>query len=145
VKGAYNESIDVAYQDRESIDANFIHLAKKRLKGNTFTSIATHDHAIINELIQFVKDENIDPDHFEFQMLYGFRTNMQEDLAAAGFNFCTYIPFGEDWYGYFMRRLAERPQNINLIIKDKLYTKENKLRKKPIIAASAIATAGTLL
>lgn len=145
VKGAYKENETVAYQNKGEIDANFLHLAKKRLKGNAFTSIATHDHHIIQALKQFVNEENIDPNNFEFQMLYGFRVNMQEDLANEGYNFCTYIPFGEDWYGYFMRRLAERPQNMNLIIKDKLYTEDNKLKKEPIIIASAIAVAGTLL
>lgn len=145
VKGAYKEDASVAYQSKEEIDANFISLAKKRLKGEVFTSIATHDHHIIQELQQFVHDENIDPNNFEFQMLYGFRVDMQEALAKEGYHFCTYIPFGEDWYGYFMRRLAERPQNINLIIKDKLYTNNHTLKKKPIIIASAVVAAGTLL
>src|SRR5690625_2783119 len=118
VKGAYKESEEVAYQSKDEIDRNFIELAKKRLKGDAFTSIATHDHHIINKLKQFVTEEGIDKDKFEFQMLYGFRTDMQESLANEGYNFCTYVPFGHDWYGYFMRRLAERPQNINLIIKE---------------------------
>src|SRR5699024_1901085 len=117
VKGAYKESDFVAYQSDKMIDENFIHLVKKRLKGNTFTSIATHDHKLINEIKQFIKEENIDKDLFEFQMLYGFRTEMHEGLANEGYHFCTYIPFGDEWYGYFMRRLAERPQNINLVLK----------------------------
>ncbi|HLR64725.1 MAG TPA: proline dehydrogenase family protein [Pseudogracilibacillus sp.] len=139
VKGAYNEDESIAYQDKADIDANFIHLIKKRLKGHAFTSIATHDHHVINEVKQFVHDEEIDLNSFEFQMLYGFRTDMQKQLAKDGYHFCTYIPFGEDWYGYFMRRLAERPQNLNLIIKDKFYTKDDKLKKGPIIATSLIA------
>src|SRR5690625_7810368 len=97
---------------------------KIRLIQTTYTSIATHEQHMIKELKQFVKEENIDKNNFEFQMLYGFRVDMQEALANEGYRFCTYLPFGDDWYGYFMRRLAERPQNINLIIKDKLYTKE---------------------
>lgn len=137
VKGAYKESEQVAYQTKEDIDRNFLKLAKKRLKGNTFTSIATHDHHIINELKKFVAEEKIDKQNFEFQMLYGFRTEMQEALANEGYLFCTYLPFGDDWYGYFMRRLAERPQNINLIVKDKLYTADNKLKKTPIVVAGA--------
>jgi len=145
VKGAYKEGPEVAYQNKEEIDANFLRLAKKRLKGNAYTSIATHDHHIINELKQFVHDENIDSNNFEFQMLYGFRTDMQHSLASEGYDFCTYIPFGEDWYAYFMRRLAERPQNLQLIIKDKLYTKDDKLKKEPIIIASSIAALGTIL
>lgn len=137
VKGAYKESEEVAYQSKEDIDRNFLKLAKKRLKGNAFTSIATHDHNIINELKLFVEEEGIDKNNFEFQMLYGFRTDMQESLANEGYLFCTYLPFGDEWYGYFMRRLAERPQNINLILKDKLYTSDNKLRKTPIIVGAA--------
>ena len=145
VKGAYKESETVAFQSKEEIDANFLKLAKKRLKGNAFTSIATHDHHIINELKRFVQEEGIDKSNFEFQMLYGFRTDMQEQLANEGYLFCTYLPFGDDWYGYFMRRLAERPQNINLILKDKLYTADNKLKKTPIVVATASAAALYLL
>lgn len=145
VKGAYKESEQVAYQSKEEIDQNFLKLAKKRLKGNTFTSIATHDHHIINELKRFIEEEKIDKENFEFQMLYGFRTELQEALANEGYLFCTYLPFGDDWYGYFMRRLAERPQNINLIIKDKLYTADNKLKKTPVIVAGASVAALTLL
>src|SRR5699024_5008970 len=145
VKGAYKESPAVAFQSKEDIDKNFLHLVKKRLKGNAFTSIATHDHHIINELKKFIPAENINTDNFEFQMLYGFRTDMQESLANEGYSFCTYIPFGEDWYGYFMRRLAERPQNINLIIKDKLYGSDNKLKTTPKIIATSTAVAGIAL
>src|SRR5699024_5513914 len=137
VKGAYKESKEVAYQFKGDIDRNFLKLAKKRLKGHAFTSIATHDHHIINEIKQFVAEENIDKSTFEFQMLYGFRTEMQEALANEGYLFCTYLPFGDDWYGYFMRRLAERPQNINLIIKDKLYTSDNKLKKTSLMIGVA--------
>ena len=139
VKGAYKESGDVAYQSKEQIDSNYIKLAKKRLLGNTFTSIATHDHNIINELKDFIEENQISGDNFEFQMLYGFRTEMQYKLAEEGYRFCTYIPFGNDWFGYFMRRLAERPQNLNLVAKDAFYTKDNKLKKGQIIAGAAIA------
>src|SRR5699024_3804519 len=118
VKGAYKESPDVAYQNKDQIDRKFIELVKTRLKdSNAFTSIATHDHNIINELKQFIATEGIDHNSFEFQMLYGFRTEMHEAIANEGYLFCTYIPFGDDWYGYFMRRLAERPQNLNLVVK----------------------------
>ncbi|GAB3057957.1 proline dehydrogenase family protein [Virgibacillus ainsalahensis] len=142
VKGAYKENEQVAYQDKRDIDRNFIKLAKKRLLGEAFTSIATHDHNIINELKDFIKKNGIDKDKFEFQMLYGFRSEMHYDLAEEGYHFCTYIPFGTDWFGYFMRRLAERPQNMNLVLKDAFYTKENKLKKAPIIAGTV---AGSLL
>lgn len=142
VKGAYKESPDVAYQDKEIIDQNFLELSKQRLLNGTFTSFGTHDHNIINELKTFVKENNIPYDQFEFQMLYGFRNDLQQKLANEGYPFCTYIPFGDDWFGYFMRRLAERPQNVNIILKDMFYTEENKLKKGPIIAAGAsVATA----
>lgn len=136
VKGAYKESDSVAYQSKEEIDRNFIKLAKKRLLGDTFTSIATHDHNIINELKAFVKENDISHEMFEFQMLFGFRKEMQFDLANQGYNFCTYIPFGTDWFGYYMRRIAERPQNIGIVAKDVFYTNDNKLKKEPIIGGA---------
>ncbi|MBM4760947.1 proline dehydrogenase family protein [Bacillus sp. B15-48] len=144
VKGAYKESEKVSYQSKAEIDRNFLKLAKRRLLGEMFTSIATHDHRIINELKAFIKKKNIPYDRFEFQMLYGFRQEMQYDLAKKGYHFCTYMPFGHDWYGYYMRRLAERPQNVNLILKEVFYQKDNQLKKEPILAASASAVALTL-
>lgn len=117
VKGAYKEIPDVSLQDKQDIDENYLKLIKIRLLQPGFTSIATHDHHIINEVKKFVEVNNIPLDRFEFQMLYGFRSEMQKDLAAEGFAFTTYVPFGQDWYGYYMRRLAERPQNINLALK----------------------------
>lgn len=117
VKGAYKEIPDVSLQSKEDIDENFMKLIKLRLRGKAFTSIATHDHNIINEVKKFVEENDIPHNRFEFQMLYGFRTEMQKDLADEGYAFTTYVPFGEDWYAYFMRRLAERPQNINLALR----------------------------
>ncbi|MBZ5200805.1 proline dehydrogenase family protein [Planomicrobium chinense] len=117
VKGAYKEPAEYAYQTREEIDANFIQLIEYHLLHGKFTSIATHDHNVINHVIEFVKENDIPREKFEFQMLYGFRKDMQLNLARQGYNFCTYVPFGDDWYGYFMRRLAERPQNLNLVVK----------------------------
>ncbi|ANU13168.1 proline dehydrogenase family protein [Planococcus halocryophilus] len=125
VKGAYKEPETVAYQTKEEIDANYIELIEYHLLNGKFTSIATHDHNVINHVKQFVIDHNISNDKFEFQMLYGFRKEMQFELAAQGYNFCTYIPFGTDWYGYFMRRLAERPQNLNLVVKQVFTKKTN--------------------
>ncbi|HWL25169.1 MAG TPA: proline dehydrogenase family protein [Ureibacillus sp.] len=125
VKGAYKEPAEVAYQDKHDIDLNFIELIEYHLLHGKFTSIATHDHNVINHVKQFVKDNNISKDKFEFQMLYGFRKEMQLDLAKEGYNFCTYVPFGSDWYGYFMRRLAERPQNLNLVTKQVFTKKTN--------------------
>ncbi|GAB4073082.1 proline dehydrogenase [Barrientosiimonas marina] len=141
VKGAYKESADVAYQEQAAIDRNFIKLAEERLLEGTFTSIGTHDHHIINELKTFIQEQGIPNDQFEFQMLYGFRNDLQQKLANEGYHFCTYIPFGDDWFGYFMRRLAERPQNVNIILKDALYTEDNKLKKGPVIGGAAAVSA----
>jgi proline dehydrogenase len=125
VKGAYKESAEIAYQDKNEIDKNFIKLTEWHLLNGKFTSIATHDHRIINHVKEFVKKNNIPNDKFEFQMLYGFRKDLQLKLASEGYNFCTYVPFGNDWYGYFMRRLAERPQNLNLVAKQMFNKKTN--------------------
>jgi len=125
VKGAYKEPAEYAYQDKADIDKNYVKLIEWHLLNGKFTSIATHDHHVINHVKQFVKDNNISNDKFEFQMLYGFRRDMQLELAKEGYNFCTYVPFGQDWYGYFMRRLAERPQNLNLVVKQVFNKKTN--------------------
>ncbi|SMQ79816.1 L-proline dehydrogenase [Bacillus sp. OV166] len=125
VKGAYKESAEIAYQDKKDIDANFIKITEWHLLNGKFTSIATHDHRIINHVKEFVKKHDIPNEKFEFQMLYGFRKDMQLQLASEGYNFCTYVPFGNDWYGYFMRRLAERPQNLNLVAKQVFNKKTN--------------------
>ncbi|WP_223590566.1 proline dehydrogenase family protein [Neobacillus bataviensis] len=127
VKGAYKEPEEYAYQDKKDIDKNFIKLIEWHLVNGKFTSIATHDHRIINHVKEFVKKNNIPNDKFEFQMLYGFRKDMQLELAKEGYNFCTYVPFGNDWYGYFMRRLAERPQNLNLVAKQVFNKKTNTI------------------
>lgn len=127
VKGAYKESPEVAYQDKNEIDKNYLKLIEYHLLNGKFTSIATHDHRVIEHVKQFVKRHNIPNDKFEFQMLYGFRKELQLELAKEGYNFCTYVPFGKDWYGYFMRRLAERPQNIKLIVKQVFNKKTNTM------------------
>lgn len=127
VKGAYKEPADIAYQDKKEIDANFIRITEWHLLNGKFTSIATHDHHIINHLKKFIKQNNIPNDKYEFQMLYGFRRELQLELAREGYNFCTYVPFGKDWYGYFMRRLAERPQNLNLVAKTVFNKKTNTM------------------
>ncbi|KMY56012.1 proline dehydrogenase [Bacillus sp. FJAT-27231] len=127
VKGAYKEPEEYAYQDKKDIDTNFVKLIEWHLLNGKFTSIATHDHHVINHVKEFVKANNIPNDKFEFQMLYGFRKDMQLQLAKEGYNFTTYVPFGKDWYGYFMRRLAERPQNLNLVAKQVFTKKTNTM------------------
>jgi len=127
VKGAYKEEQSVAYQNKSDIDRKFIEQIEYHLLHGKFTSIATHDHNVINHVKQFVEKHNIPNDKFEFQMLYGFRKEMQLSLAKEGYNFCTYVPFGNDWYGYFMRRLAERPQNLTLVTKQVFTKKTNTI------------------
>lgn len=119
VKGAYKEDEQIAYQTKEEIDANYIKIIEKRLlNAKNYTSIATHDDQIINHVKQFVKSHNIDRDQFEFQMLYGFRSELAEDISRQGYHFTIYVPYGNDWFGYFMRRLAERPKTLLLHIKN---------------------------
>jgi proline dehydrogenase len=127
VKGAYKEPVEIAYQGKSEIDVNFIKLIEWHLLNGKFTSIATHDHKVINHVKEFVRANNIPKEKFEFQMLYGFRKDLQLKLASEGYNFCTYVPFGNDWYGYFMRRLAERPQNLNLVAKQVFNKKTNTM------------------
>lgn len=127
VKGAYKESEEIAFQDKSEIDKNYIKIAEWHLLNGKFTSIATHDHRIINHIKDFVKKNNIPREKFDIQMLYGFRKDLQLKLASEGYNFTTYVPFGNDWYGYFMRRLAERPQNVNLVAKQVFNKKTNTI------------------
>ncbi|MCD0830833.1 proline dehydrogenase, partial [Pseudomonas aeruginosa] len=98
-----------------------------------FTSIATHDHRIINHVKQFMKENHIEKDRMEFQMLYGFRSELAEEIANEGYNFTIYVPYGDDWFAYFMRRLAERPQNLSLAVKE--FVKPAGLKRVGIIAA----------
>ncbi|MFC3418456.1 proline dehydrogenase family protein [Salinicoccus hispanicus] len=136
VKGAYKESPQVALQEKPDIDKALELLIRLHLtNGSGFTSIATHDHNIIEKIIEFIKENDIPNDQFEFQMLFGFRKELQKELVERGYNVCVYIPFGSDWYAYFMRRLAERPQNINLVIKS--------ITKSPAFTTGA-AAAGTI-
>lgn len=112
VKGAYKELPDVAFQDKKEVDENYFNLIKLHLLNGSYTAIATHDHEIISKVIAFVKEHEISSNQFEFQMLYGFRTDMQLQLVQEGYKMRVYVPFGDDWFGYYMRRLAERPQNV---------------------------------
>ncbi|MCA0992235.1 proline dehydrogenase [Alkalihalobacillus hwajinpoensis] len=112
VKGAYKEAAKVAFPAKSDVDHNLKQLIKKHLLNGNFTAIASHDDAIINFTKEFVKEHDIPKDQFEFQMLYGMRNQSQLDLLAEGYAVRVYLPYGNDWYGYFMRRLAERPANI---------------------------------
>ncbi|GGF08608.1 proline dehydrogenase 2 [Halobacillus andaensis] len=117
VKGAYKESGKVAFIDKEMVDSNLKHLIKKNLKNGHYTAIASHDDAIINYTKQLEREMSLSKDQFEFQMLYGMRNETQKQLVKEGYTVRVYLPYGEDWYGYFMRRLAERPANVAFAIK----------------------------
>ncbi|MFF2289389.1 proline dehydrogenase family protein [Peribacillus butanolivorans] len=117
VKGAYKESSEVAFQEKKDVDENYMVIIKKHLLSGSYTAIASHDHNIISNVKEFVEENNIPRDQFEFQMLYGFRADMQLNLVKEGYRMRVYVPFGNDWFGYFMRRLAERPQNITFALK----------------------------
>ena len=111
-KGAYLEPPDLAFTKKSEVDANFMKLAHKLLTHGTYPAIATHDERILTGLRSFIESHRIAADSFEFQMLYGIRRDLQRQLVATGYRLRLYIPFGEAWYPYFMRRLAERPANV---------------------------------
>jgi len=115
VKGAYQEPESVAFRSKEQINSNYINLAKKNMQRGHYTALATHDITLINDLRAFVTANQISRSLFEFQMLYGVRTDLQHTLSQEGYAVRVYVPFGHDWYGYFMRRLAERPANVKLV------------------------------
>ncbi|MFH1764873.1 MAG: proline dehydrogenase family protein [Gemmatimonadota bacterium] len=111
-KGAYAEPPEVAFQDKRKVDQNYVEVAKALLRDGNYPALATHDDEIIDTLIGFVRKEGIRPDRFEFQMLHGVRRDLQQELRKDGYNVRVYVPFGESWYPYLMRRLAERPANM---------------------------------
>jgi proline dehydrogenase len=111
-KGAYKEPADLAFPAKKDVDENFVVLMKTLLKSGVYHGIATHDEAMISATKEFARAERIDPAAFEFQMLYGIRRDLQRKLIDEGYRVRIYVPFGDEWYPYFMRRLAERPANI---------------------------------
>src|SRR5699024_12801407 len=117
VIGAHKQAPEVAVEEKNRTDANYIKLVEWNLLNGYYTSIGTHDHHITNHIKNFVSENNISKDKFECQRLYGFREDLLISLRQEGYACTSYVPFGKDWFGYFMRRLAERPQNINLLIK----------------------------
>jgi proline dehydrogenase len=119
-KGAYKEPASIAWQSKKDVDANYVKLMKIMLRSGTYHGIATHDETIIDETIAFAKKDGIPPSAFEFQMLHGIRRDLQEKLVADGWRMRVYVPFGTEWYPYFMRRLAERPANVLFILKNLL-------------------------
>jgi proline dehydrogenase len=119
-KGAYKEAPEIAFQKKSDVDANYIKLMKVLMKSGIYHGLATHDENIINDAKAFAIRENIPRAAFEFQMLHGIRRDLQQGLVRDGWRVRVYIPFGTEWYPYFMRRLAERPANVFFIAKNML-------------------------
>ena len=115
-KGAYNEPAEVAFPRKEDVDANYAKLVRLLLKEGTYPGIATHDERLIQYTKRYAAKRGIDPAKFEFQMLYGVRRESQEELVRQGYNMRVYVPYGKEWYPYFMRRLAERPANVVFVL-----------------------------
>jgi proline dehydrogenase len=111
-KGAYKEPPEVAFPRKPDVDANFVMLSKLLLESPCYHALATHDEAMIAAVKSYVREKRIDPSRFEFQMLYGIKRDLQRRLVREGYNVRVYVPFGAEWYPYFMRRLAERPANV---------------------------------
>ena len=117
-KGAYNEPAEVAYPEKKNVDDNYVRVMQMLLASGVYHGIATHDPKMIDATIAFAQREGISKDAFEFQMLYGIRRDLQEQLARDGYRMRVYVPYGKHWYPYFMRRLAERPANIWFVLKN---------------------------
>ena len=119
-KGAYKEPVEVAFPRKADVDSNYIKLSQVLLESSIYHGLATHDEAMVAAAKSYVREHDIAPSRFEFQMLYGVRRDLQRKLVAEGYNVRVYIPFGREWYPYFMRRLAERPANVLFIAKNML-------------------------
>ena len=119
-KGAYKEAVDIAFPVKADVDDNYVKLMKILMKSGIYHGLATHDERIIHQAEAFATNEKILPDSFEFQMLYGIRRDLQQSLVRKGWRVRIYIPFGSEWYPYFMRRLGERPANVIFIARNLL-------------------------
>jgi proline dehydrogenase len=117
VKGAYKEPKEIAYQNKADVDAAYIRIMQTLLGEGVFPAIATHDPAIIDATRRWAADRGIPRDRFEFQMLYGIRRDLQSALVADGLGMRVYVPFGCEWFPYFMRRLGERPANLQFVLR----------------------------
>ena len=127
-KGAYDEPASVAYRTKAAVDANYARLMERLLMADASPAIATHDPRLIARAIEIVEGEGIGRDRFEFQMLYGVRRDLQRALVARGYTVRIYVPFGQEWYPYFMRRLAERPANVGFMLRAVLKEEGRRLR-----------------
>jgi proline dehydrogenase len=115
-KGAYREPERYAFQDKQDVDANFIHIMQILLSEGNYPGIATHDEAMLQATRRYSSERDLPPSGWEFQMLYGVRRDLQQQLLEQGYRLRVYVPFGEAWYAYLMRRLAERPANVMFIL-----------------------------
>ncbi len=119
-KGAYREPPSEAFPQKSEVDANYVKLMRLLLNEGTYPAIASHDEKIIRQAVRHIREQKIGSDRFEFQMLYGIRRDLQRELVRQGFRLRLYVPYGDAWYPYFMRRLAERPANIFFLAKNLL-------------------------
>jgi proline dehydrogenase len=117
-KGAYLEPASVAIERKADVDANYVKLMKLLLAEGNYPAIASHDENIVREAERHIKEQKISAERFEFQMLYGIRRDLQRELVSQGFRLRLYVPYGDAWYPYFMRRLAERPANLIFLAKN---------------------------
>jgi proline dehydrogenase len=117
-KGAYKEPPEVAFPRKSQVDENYVLLSGLLLDSDVFHGLATHDEAMITAAKAYAKERGIAPERFEFQMLYGVRRDLQRTLVKQGYKVRVYVPFGREWYPYFMRRLAERPANVLFLLKN---------------------------
>jgi proline dehydrogenase len=117
VKGAYNEPAEVAFPHKADVDAAFVSLMQTLLEQGNRPAIATHDPEMIERTIHFAERQGISKDRWEFEMLYGVRRDLQTSLTAKGYSVRLYVPFGRQWFPYFMRRLGERPANVTFVFK----------------------------
>jgi proline dehydrogenase len=117
VKGAYKEPASVAHQQKADVDAAFRKLMRLLLDGGAYPAIATHDERMIADTKAYAAERGIGKDRFEFQMLYGIRRDLQTALIADGYLMRIYVPFGRQWFPYFMRRLGERPANVAFVLR----------------------------
>ncbi len=115
-KGAYNEPASIAYPSKRDVDLSFQRLSELLLSSGTFQAIATHDEKMIRHAIEYARSNGVDRRAYEFQMLYGVRRDLQESLLREGYRVRVYVPYGSQWYPYFMRRLAERPANVFFLL-----------------------------
>jgi proline dehydrogenase len=117
-KGAYKEPVDVAYPRKADVDGNYVRLMRMLLPSGFYHGIATHDPRMIAQTIRWAAEKQISKDDFEFQMLYGIRKDLQRRLVRDGYRLRIYIPYGQDWFPYVMRRLAERPANLMFFVRN---------------------------